>query len=383
MRASGAMLITGGAGFIGSNLAQALLLAGRPVVLLDNLSRPGVERNVAWLRRQYGDLVALVPGDVRDCEVVQAAILKANTLGGGAPLAGVFHFAAQVAVTSSLVDPMHDFSVNVGGTLCLLEALRRMANPPPLLFTSTNKVYGELAGLETRRVGTRYAPVDPAIAAQGIGESWALDFRSPYGCSKGAADQYVLEYARSFGLPAAVFRMSCIYGPQQFGTEDQGWVAHFAVRALRGEPVCVYGDGCQVRDVLWVGDLVRAMLLAHEELAAGSGLAGRAFNVGGGPGRAVSVLEVLGLLDELFGGKMMQEGRLRFGPWRLGDQRYYVSDHRLFAAATGWVPSVGVREGVAALVEWLRAEEWVAGAGAGAVDVVETVAPALLRGMGG
>ncbi|HVA92945.1 MAG TPA: SDR family NAD(P)-dependent oxidoreductase, partial [Chloroflexota bacterium] len=207
----GAVLITGGAGFVGSNLAHALLTDGWPVVLLDNFSRAGVEYNAEWLRETHGDLVNVVTGDVRDSESVSEALCRAEAAGGG-KVAGVFHFAAQVAVTSSLQDPMHDYLVNVGGTITLLEALRGLRHPPPLVSTSTNKVYGELRGLETRRAGDRYVPLDPVVAGFGVDEGWPLDFRSPYGCSKGAADQYVLEYARSFGVPAAVFRMSCIYG---------------------------------------------------------------------------------------------------------------------------------------------------------------------------
>jgi CDP-paratose 2-epimerase len=352
----GAMLITGGAGFVGSNLAHALLTDGWPVVLLDNFSRKGVDQNAEWLRGVHGDRVRVVEGDVRDSEAVAEALGRAATAGGR--VAGVFHFAAQVAVTSSLRDPMHDFSVNVGGTITLLEALRRLANPPPLVSTSTNKVYGELAGLETRRAGDRYIPVNPTVADHGVSEEWGLDFRSPYGCSKGAADQYVLEYARTFGVPAAVFRMSCIYGPRQFGTEDQGWVAHFLITALRGAPITIYGDGCQVRDCLYVADLVRAFRLAHAGLADPEGgtraaLSGQAFNIGGGACRAVSLLEVLETISECLG----RRPEVEFAPWRVGDQRFFVSDTRKFAAATGWSPRVGVGEGLTELLGWLRRPE--------------------------
>ncbi len=351
--ARGAMLITGGAGFVGSNLAHALLTDGWPVVLLDNFSRAGVEHNAEWLRAAHGGLVDVVTGDIRDSAAVAEALCRAETAGGG-KVAGVFHFAAQVAVTSSLRDPMHDFSVNVGGTITLLEALRRMCDPPPLVSTSTNKVYGELAGLVTRKVGDRYRPADPEVAEYGVSEDWPLDFRSPYGCSKGAADQYVLEYARTFGVPAAVFRMSCIYGPRQFGTEDQGWVAHFLLAALRGEPITIFGDGCQVRDCLYVDDLVRALRLAHRGLADAEGaraaLSGQAFNMGGGAGSAVSLLEVLETISLGLG----RRPEVVFAPWRVGDQRYFVSDTRKFAGLTGWSPRVGVPEGLAALADWLR-----------------------------
>ncbi|HVC79512.1 MAG TPA: SDR family NAD(P)-dependent oxidoreductase [Chloroflexota bacterium] len=357
----GTMLITGGAGFVGSNLAHTLLTDGWPVVVLDNFSRAGVDQNAAWLRETHGDRIEIVVGDIRDSAAIQEALCRGESAGGR--VAGVFHFAAQVAVTSSLRDPMHDFSVNVGGTINLIEALRRLASPPPLVSTSTNKVYGELAGLETRRVGDRYVPLDPAVADHGVSEEQGLDFRSPYGCSKGAADQYVLEYARTFGVPAAVFRMSCIYGPRQFGTEDQGWVAHFLITALSGAPITLYGDGCQVRDCLYVDDLVRAFRLAHAGLSGAEGskraeLSGQAFNIGGGACRAVSLLEVLEIISACLGRRPTVE----FAPWRLGDQRYFVSDTRKFAAATGWVPRVGVREGLIKLLGWLRRPEVESGA---------------------
>ncbi len=348
---SGAMLITGGAGFVGANLADALLRAGAPVVVFDDFSRPGVEHNAAWLSRSHGDLLRVVRGDVRDVQALRGALAEAGRLGGGGPVAGVFHFAAQVAVTTSLVDPMHDFSVNVGGTLALLEALRAMPAPPPLLHLSTNKVYGELAGLRTAKAGSRYVPDCPDVAAHGVNETQQLDFRSPYGVSKGSADQYVLEYARSYGLPASVFRMSCIYGPRQFGTEDQGWIAHFLIRALAGQPITIYGDGLQVRDALFVDDLVRAMLAAHDGLTRRrEDFVGEAFNMGGGLSCSLSLLELVDYIAEALGDRPA----LHFAPWRTGDQRYYVSDSRKFAAVSGWAPRVGIREGIAALCNWLR-----------------------------
>ena len=204
-------LITGGAGFVATNVADRLLREGATVRLFDNLSRPGVEQNIRWLKEEHGGRVELVVGDVRDAAAVRAAVRQVDR---------AFHFAAQVAVTTSLTDPVNDFEVNARGTLNLLEALRDLREPPTLLFTSTNKVYGNLDDVELRQGDSRYLPEDPCIARQGIGESRPLDFHSPYGCSKGAAEQYVLDYARTFNLPATVFRMSCIYGPHQFGTED-------------------------------------------------------------------------------------------------------------------------------------------------------------------
>ena len=230
---------------------------GIPVRILDNLSRPGVEQNLRWLQQRHGALLQTVVMDLREPGVIKRAAQDVR---------GVYHFAAQVAVTTSLDSPLHDFDVNARGTLLLLEVLRSMRTPPPLLFTSTNKVYGALedVGLEER--GKRYEPAQAALRQQGISESRRLEFHSPYGCSKGAADQYVLDYARTFGLPAAVFRMSCIYGPHQMGNEDQGWVAHFLLQQLRDAPLVIYGDGKQVRDILFVEDLVDALLRAHAEM---------------------------------------------------------------------------------------------------------------------
>ena len=291
-RASGRpVLITGGSGFIGTNLAHRLLTGDQPVLLLDNLARPGVEQNLRWLRDTHGKLVQVMVADVRDAAAVRRAVDLASQ---------VFHFAAQVAVTTSLTEPMEDFEVNARGTLNVLEAIRAQATPPPLLFTSTNKVYGALEDLGLRRRNLRYEPTDPALRQSGVSESRPLDFHSPYGCSKGTADQYVLDYARSYGLAAIVFRMSCIYGAHQFGTEDQGWVAHFLIRALEGRPITLYGDGRQVRDILSVEDLVDAFLLAQEHMASESG---QAFNMGGGPRNTVSLLELLDLMGELLGHK--------------------------------------------------------------------------------
>ena len=332
------VLVTGGAGFVGTNLADALLRDGVPVTVLDDLSRPGVEANLAWLQATHGDRVEVLVRDLTDAAAVREPVARASR---------VFHLAAQVAVTTSLTDPLHDFDTNLRGTLAVLEAMRGLAAPPPLVFTSTNKVYGALAEVALREGEQRYEPRDDVLRDRGVSERVALDFRSPYGCSKGAADQYVLDYARSYGLPAVVFRMSCIYGPHQWGTEDQGWVAHFVRQALAHEAITIYGDGKQVRDLLWVGDLVRALRLASDHAPA---LAGRAFNIGGGPDRSASLLEILDLIQDQGDGPT----RVRFEPWRPGDQRYYVSDTGAFREAVGWAPQVGVRDGVAGLYAWLR-----------------------------
>jgi CDP-paratose 2-epimerase len=262
----------------------------------------------------------------------------------------VFHLAAQVAVTTSLEDPREDLDVNVRGTLNVLEEARRLADPPAILFTSTNKVYGRLDRLELRRQGERYEPVDELIRARGIAEGQALEFCSPYGCSKGAADQYVLDYAHTYGLRTCVFRMSCIYGPHQQGTEDQGWVAHFVLSALREEPITVFGDGYQVRDLLYVEDLVDALLAASTNRRA---LSGRVFNVGGGAANAGSVSEVIDMIGKLLG----DAPKIERAAWRVADQRYFVSDTSAFGRLTGWRPRVPLGSGLRALYEWLAGEQ--------------------------
>ena len=336
-RSKNPVLITGGAGFIGTNVAHRLLSAGRRVIVYDNLSREGVESNWAWLRETHGDLVELEEADIRDAARLRKIVRTVSQ---------VFHFAAQVAVTTSLDDPIADFEVNARGTLNLLEAIRHAPNPPPLIFTSTNKVYGDLHDVALKRQAQRYVPTDGQARAHGFSEARRIDFHSPYGCSKGAACQYVLDYARTFKIPTAVFRMSCIYGPHQFGNEDQGWVAHFLIRAIENKPITVYGDGRQVRDILFVEDLVNAFLLAQENI---SSISGQAFNMGGGPNNTISLLELLALIKEL----EHQVPSVHFEEWRPADQLYYVSDVRKFAAATGWRPRVGVRDGIARLHEWL------------------------------
>ena len=331
------VLITGGAGFIGTNVADRFLQKGQRVILYDNLSRPGVERNIEWLRETHGDLVQLDQSDIRDAAAIKRAVKGCSR---------VFHFAAQVAVTASLTDPFFDFEVNARGTLNLLEAIRGLETPPPLIFTSSNKVYGEMDDVEIRRGDARYEPAEAEIRKYGFSERRPLQFHSPYGCSKGAAGQYVLDYARTFGLPAVVFHMSCIYGPHQFGNEDQGWVAHFLIRALESGQITLYGDGRQVRDVLFVEDLVDAFLLTHENIAR---LSGQSFNMGGGPDNTISLLELLDLIEEVNGSKPP----VNFEDWRSADQRYYVSDIRKFSAATGWKPRLKVEDGIGRLYRWL------------------------------
>jgi CDP-paratose 2-epimerase len=334
------ILITGGAGFIGSNLADRFARDGHDVLVYDAVTRPGVERNLHWLKKRHPSKVSSVIGDIRD----EASLAQAA---GDAQ--AVFHMAAQVAVTTSLTDPREDFEINVRGTLNLLEALRLRNEPVPLIFASTNKVYGDLADVGLDKSGDIYVPSDPLIRAVGIGESRPLDFHTPYGCSKGAADQYVLDYARSFDMPTCVLRMSCIYGQRQMGNEDQGWVAHFLIRALKGEPISIYGDGCQVRDVLDVSNAVEAYVSAWKNIDA---VRGRAFNLGGGVANAISLRQLIAHIESILGRPVETD----YSEWRAGDQRYYVSDTRLITQELGLHTPTPWRRGVAALAHWLQDE---------------------------
>jgi len=333
------VLVTGGCGFIGSNLAAALAGRGRNVLVLDNLSRPGARENAKWLTARHGNRVTIEVADVRQEEALRAPVSGA---------AAIMHLAGQVAVTTSLQEPVEDFEINVRGTLNLLETVRRHNPRAPIIFASTNKVYGELLKEQTvRRVNGRYAPEGSRLA-RGVSEDARLDFHSPYGCSKGAADQYVHDYARVFDLRTVVLRMSCIYGPRQFGTEDQGWLAHFLIQAIQDHPITIYGDGYQVRDVLFVDDAVNAWIAALDRIDQASG---RVFNLGGGPANSVSLREMLGLLSDLRG----KNPEVRFAAWRPGDQRWYVSDIRSISRALDWTPRTSLRDGLQALERWLDA----------------------------
>ena len=335
------ILVTGGSGFIGSNLADSLLLDGEEVVVLDNLSRPGVEQNLAWLSERHGQRLHPLIADIRDPHCIDdiAGDVKA-----------VFHLAAQTAVTTSLEQPLDDFEVNARGTLNLLEALRRTGKRTPMIFASTNKVYGNLQDIALEVMEGRHLPVDGQLRAHGIGEDRSLRFCTPYGCSKGVADQYVLDYAGSFGLPTAVLRMSCIYGPRQFGTEDQGWVAHFLIRAMRREPVTIFGDGKQVRDVLYVDDAVEAYRSVLRSIGEAGG---KAFNIGGGPANAISLEMAIREIARL----VHHEVELSRADWRAGDQLYFVADSRALGRQAGWRPRTDWRAGFRRLAEWVRAAE--------------------------
>jgi CDP-paratose 2-epimerase len=332
------VLITGGAGFVGSNLAQRVLSTGGRITIYDNLARAGTERNLAWLQELGGDRLRFVCGDVRD------GARLAEVLATIQPDA-VFHFAAQVAVTTSVSDPRTDFEVNALGTFNLLEAARRLRRPPAIFFTSTNKVYGGLDDVAVVAQPSRWTFRDHPL---GIAETQPLDFHSPYGCSKGTADQYVRDYARIYGLPTVVFRMSCIYGPRQFGNEDQGWVAHFLISALLKRPLTIYGDGKQVRDILFVSDLVNAFEAAYARI---DQVAGEVFNIGGGPDNTLAIWSEFAPHIQRLVGHLPPVQRAEIRP---GDQAVYISDTRKAAARLGWTPTVGVAEGISRLYHWIR-----------------------------
>lgn len=329
------VLITGGAGFIGSHLSAHYLRQGWTVRVFDNLSRSGAAQNLDWLRDQAGEMLQVVVDDTRS----RAAVAKAVD---GADL--IYHLAAQVAVTHSVVDPQTDFDVNASGTLNVLEAARRSVQKPTVFYTSTNKVYGALENIKVGKTDLRYTAPE---LARGVTESQLLDFHSPYGCSKGTADQYVRDYARLYGLRTVVFRMSCIYGTRQFGTEDQGWVAFFAIAAALRRPVTVYGDGLQVRDILYVSDLIRAFALASTQI---DRTAGQIFNIGGGPDRTISLLELVNRLEQLTGHRLS----LTYEAARAGDQPIYVSGIEKAAREFGWQPEVSIDAGLIQLSNWIE-----------------------------
>jgi CDP-paratose 2-epimerase len=332
-------VVTGGAGFLGSNLTDRLAAEGNDILIVDSLARDRVEQNLEWLLARHRRRIAVEIADIRDPFVARDTIKGANA---------VIHLAAQVAVTTSIADPIGDFDVNARGTLNMLEAVRCGAPDAPVVFASTNKVYGEfIPRHEMVRKGQRYVPRDASLRG-GVDEMTPLSLHSPYGCSKGVADQYVLDYARVYGLKTAVLRMSCLYGPRQFGTEDQGWVAHFLIAALAGAPITIFGDGYQMRDVLYADDAVDAYVRALRFARATGG--GRAFNLGGGPGNAFSLRELLALIPGLVGATP----QIEFADWRPGDQAWYVSDTSAFTAATGWRARIGPSDGLRRLTAWLR-----------------------------
>ncbi len=329
------MLITGGAGFIGCNAARFFGERNWNITILDNLSRSGTEKNLEWLRD--GTTFDFAQADVRDQPAVDRVVADGR-------FDAVIHLAAQVAVTTSVIDPRTDFSVNALGTFNVLDAVRLHRPEAAFIYASTNKVYGKIVAAACELDDTRYAYTNRPY---GIGENEPLDFLSPYGCSKGAADQYVLDFARIYKIPATSFRQSCIYGPRQFGVEDQGWVAWFVIASMLGRDITIYGDGKQVRDVLHVDDLLRAYEAA---IRAPEKVAGEAFNVGGGTNQIMSLIDLIRALEDRLGRKIP----LRWDDWRPGDQQVYISDIRKIQKALDWKPAIGTSAGITQLFDWVE-----------------------------
>lgn len=330
-------LITGGAGFIGSNLAWSLLGRGHEVIIFDNFSRNGAKSNGEWLKKTYGNKVKIVIGEVRHGYKELLEIIKKIDV--------VVHLLAQVAVTASVFNPREDFEINAIGTFNLLEAVRVSGNNPIFIYSSTNKVYGELDDLKIIKTKSRYKF---AHMKWGISEKRNLDFHSPYGCSKGAADQYVRDYARIYGLNTIVFRQSCIYGPRQFGIEDQGWVAWFMIALTLGKNITIYGDGKQVRDILYIDDLIYAYDLAIKNIKK---TRGQIYNIGGGGANTISIwYEFKPVLEELFKRKI----NASFSDFRPGDQPIFVSDIRKANIDFGWKPKIKVKQGMEKLFHWIQ-----------------------------
>ncbi|MBN2054226.1 SDR family NAD(P)-dependent oxidoreductase [bacterium] len=328
------VLVTGGAGFVGSNLARQLVREGYDVRIIDNLARAGSEHNLAWLQSEIPQL-DFIRGDLRDMAAVTRAVTGCDA---------IFNLAAQVAVTTSVTDPRLDFEVNLLGTFNVLEAVRAAGRKIPVLFSSTNKVYGKMSAVPICERNGRY---EYEAMRDGVSEETPLDFYSPYGCSKGGADQYIHDYGRIFGIPTVVFRMSCIYGIRQMGNEDQGWVAHFLIQAAKGNPVTIYGDGKQSRDVLWVGDLVSLYIAS---LRAIDTVDGQIFNVGGGPANTICLHDLIAIIREDFGVTL----EVSYGDWRPGDQLVYVSDIAKAKRILGWEPRTDVRRGLGLLYDWIQ-----------------------------
>ncbi len=329
------VVITGGAGFIGVNAAEAFIRDGWHVIVFDNLSRKGTDLNLRYLRQKFPAECEFVQGDVRyDHYALLHAVGRAEL---------VLHLAAQVAVTTSIVRPIEDFEINARGTFNMLEAVRESGNRPMVIYSSTNKVYGGMPDVVCVKSDTRYSFRD---FPQGIAEDRPLDFHSPYGCSKGAADQYVHDYGRIYDIPTVVFRQSCIYGQRQFGVEDQGWVAWFSIAALLERPITIYGDGLQIRDLLHVDDLVAAYKAAVNRPEKS---AGNIFNMGGGPTRTLSLVELLAFLEK----RLEKKIPVGHAEPRAGDQPVFVADIRKAEGELGWRPMIDPLPGIGLLIDWI------------------------------
>lgn len=329
------ILIIGGAGFIGCNAADYFLKKGNQVTILDDLSRKGTDNNLEWVKSNYPN-VKFVKADIRkDQNILDSEINQVDV---------VIHLAAQVAVTTSVVNPRLDFEINLLGTFNILESIRKSNNKPTLLYSSTNKVYGGMEHIEVEEKETKY---EYKLLKQGVDENMQLDFHSPYGCSKGAADQYIIDYSRIYGLKTVVFRQSCIYGTRQFGIEDQGWVSWFIIATTLNRPLKIFGNGKQVRDVLFVDDLIRCYEMAIENI---DKVSGNAYNIGGGPEKSMSLLELLGYLEEFHGKKI----EYTFHDWRPGDQPVFICNINKAKQHFGWEPQVGVKQGVKKLFDWVQ-----------------------------
>lgn len=330
------ILITGGAGFIGINAVSYYLKIGYEVLILDNFSRKGSSINIDWIKKNKSEKLRIITAEIKsDQKKIDDAVKNVDI---------ILHLAGQVAVTSSVIDPRNDFEINALGTLNLLEAVRNSGNNPIFIYTSTNKVYGELKDYKILEKKTRY---EFKNLQHGVSEERSLDFHSPYGCSKGTADQYVRDYNRIYGLNTIVFRQSCIYGPRQFGMEDQGWVAWFIIALIQNKDITIYGNGKQVRDLLYVEDLIPAYDLAAKNI---SKTRGQIYNIGGGYKNTISVwLEFKPILEKLFKRKI----DVKFSNWRPGDQPIFVSDIRKAREDFGWEPKIKVEDGIKKLYEWV------------------------------
>lgn len=329
------ILITGGAGFIGINAAKYFIEKGWHAIIFDDLSRELVDENLKWLKENHEDKFELIKADVvTDTKKLNDAVSQVDL---------VLHLAAQVAVTTSVNEPENDLKINIIGTFNVLEAIRKSNSQPPLIFSSTNKVYGGLEQFKIEEQDKRYE----FKGIKGVNEKVNLDFHSPYGCSKGAADQYVRDYNRIYGLKTVVLRQSCIYGPHQFGVEDQGWVAWFTIATLLNKKITLFGNGKQVRDILYVDDLVRCYEMVYQQI---DKTAGKIYNIGGGYDNSISLLEFMEVLEKNIDKKINYD----FSDWRPGDQPIYISDNSLLESEIGWKAEVGKAEGIKKITDWLK-----------------------------